>query len=318
MPNPVWKASLENEFSWSKSRDNLFKECLRAYYYNHYGSWGGWDLRSPPEIRELYIMKNLAQIPSWIGITVHSVAERAINSLKAGKEFAREDALRETKDRMNQEILISEQEKYRKSTPYYWGGKKLKSKGLQLHYYNEEVENGFLEDSVNQALACVENFYNDPVYKKLQKINRNKIRSVEILDSFIVEDVKVWVQLDAVVDSTKNDDIVIIDWKTGQSHQKDDISLQLGIYGFYGTQAWGVGVDKIRAYDVNLRTSLKSEHEITSERIEEVREYIKDSSNSMKSLLSDESRNEADISNFAQIESGGTCSRCRFRKACNR
>ena len=53
-------ADFKNEFSWSYSRDNLFQECKREYYYNYYGSWGGWEKNKADEItRTLYVLKNL-------------------------------------------------------------------------------------------------------------------------------------------------------------------------------------------------------------------------------------------------------------------
>ena len=50
---------LKNTFSWSVSRHRIFSECRRAYYYRHYGFWGGWDVESDPRIREIYVLKSL-------------------------------------------------------------------------------------------------------------------------------------------------------------------------------------------------------------------------------------------------------------------
>ncbi len=61
----------KNSFSWSKTRDALFQECKRKYYYNHYGSWGGWVLRSDKRTREAYILKNLKTRQMWLGDVVH-------------------------------------------------------------------------------------------------------------------------------------------------------------------------------------------------------------------------------------------------------
>jgi len=46
-------ADLVNEFSWSRTRDNVFQECRRRYYYQYYGAWGGWDVNSDPLVRRL-------------------------------------------------------------------------------------------------------------------------------------------------------------------------------------------------------------------------------------------------------------------------
>ena len=57
-------AQLTNDFTWSKSRHEKFEECLRAYYYQYYGSWGGWEAAHGSEIRELYVLKKLSSGPT--------------------------------------------------------------------------------------------------------------------------------------------------------------------------------------------------------------------------------------------------------------
>ena len=49
---------LTNEFSWSKSRDEIFQTCPRQYYFNYYGYWGGWQKDAPERIRQIYLLKN--------------------------------------------------------------------------------------------------------------------------------------------------------------------------------------------------------------------------------------------------------------------
>jgi hypothetical protein len=40
---------LENKFNWSVSRDGVFQECPRRYYFQYYGSWGGGNTTPPNE-----------------------------------------------------------------------------------------------------------------------------------------------------------------------------------------------------------------------------------------------------------------------------
>ena len=79
-------ADFKNEFSWSKSRDSLFSECRRKYYFNHYGFWGGWKIDAPKEVRELYILKNLISKEMWVGQVVHKIIENVLSQLKLGNE----------------------------------------------------------------------------------------------------------------------------------------------------------------------------------------------------------------------------------------
>ena len=54
---------LENRLTWSKSRAETFGWCLRKYWWNYYGSWGGWKADSPKETREAYVLKSLRVAP---------------------------------------------------------------------------------------------------------------------------------------------------------------------------------------------------------------------------------------------------------------
>ena len=57
---------LTNDFSWSKSRHEKFSECLRAYYFHYYRSWGGWELaRAAGRARALRAQE--AQQPLHLG-----------------------------------------------------------------------------------------------------------------------------------------------------------------------------------------------------------------------------------------------------------
>jgi len=49
---------LRNDFSWSKSRDEIFQTYPRQYYFNYYGYWGGWSKDTPERIKRIYILKN--------------------------------------------------------------------------------------------------------------------------------------------------------------------------------------------------------------------------------------------------------------------
>ena len=78
-------ARLRNTFSWSASRDRLFRDCARAYWFSYYGSWGGWERGADPRTRRLYYLKNLTTLPMWIGSRVHDTVEGLIRALRNGR-----------------------------------------------------------------------------------------------------------------------------------------------------------------------------------------------------------------------------------------
>jgi len=310
-------ADFKNEFTWSKSRDALFNNCLRAYYYNHYGSWGGWKRDAPPDIREIYVMKNLNSRAAWVGIIVHDVAELAVRRIKAGTPWSEKDALAESERRMRLELDLPEQGAYRRAAKQRWGGNQIKAPGLEAHYYDSGVTPAQWEEDIATVRACLRTFFASPVYRRLTSITPDDILMVEELESFPVEAIKVWVKLDVAVRG-KDAAVVIIDWKTGRAHRQKDISLQLGIYGLYGSRRWGLAAERIRGYDVNLRIGETRQHPIDQEVLERVTHYIAQSAEKMRNLLDDVEQNTASMEKFPQIEPSSVCGRCNFRRACER
>ena len=89
-------ADLANEFSWSRTRDNIFQECRRRYYLHYYGSWGGWDPGADPAVRALYVLKQLGTRQMWAGRLVHEAAERALLAMRDGHALSEAALIEDT------------------------------------------------------------------------------------------------------------------------------------------------------------------------------------------------------------------------------
>ncbi len=73
----------KNTFSWSFSRNNLFHECKRKYYYNYYGYWDRWSKNQDKDSisRILYVLKNLDNRWSWKGKAIHREVAMVLKQL---------------------------------------------------------------------------------------------------------------------------------------------------------------------------------------------------------------------------------------------
>src|SRR5258708_7135519 len=120
------------------TRDNVFQECRRRYYYQYYGAWGGWDVNSDPLVRRLYILKQLATRQMWIGRLVHEAVERCLLALRDGHGLSEASLIEDTVRQMRAEWKGSRAGLYRE-TP--------KPPSLFEHEYA-----GPLKDSEWQAL----------------------------------------------------------------------------------------------------------------------------------------------------------------------
>ena len=92
--------ALENVFSWSKSREEQFRECQRKYFYDKYASWGGWDRQAPKEARLAYVLKNLKNRWAWKGETVHHLIENVLKSVRFKVPLSYDSAVAQLTDTM--------------------------------------------------------------------------------------------------------------------------------------------------------------------------------------------------------------------------
>ena len=76
-------AIISNELTWSASRASMFQSCPRKYYYNYYGSWGGWDKKADEKTKLLYILKNVKPMILWAGSIVHDTIKDSLLAFMA-------------------------------------------------------------------------------------------------------------------------------------------------------------------------------------------------------------------------------------------
>ena len=72
------------EFSWSHSRDRALAECARAYFWQYYGSHGGWLPDAPQQARQAYALKQLTTFPLIVGSAVHECARDYALAVRKG------------------------------------------------------------------------------------------------------------------------------------------------------------------------------------------------------------------------------------------
>ena len=296
---------IQNELVWSHSRGRAFHDCKRAYWFNYYGYWKGWDAGAPAAVRETYLQKKLTSRAMWTGTVVHGIAEagikRAINALNVGG--APQEGLDAvwTLDDMRQAAFLKADADIRGSASGEWKRRPAKRTGFTEHYYDLPVS--------------------DDDWKALL-VTASRIREVEELRKFAVgsgpERAEVYLAVDAMV-GDGNGGVVIIDWKTGQNHEDAVIAAQLGVYGLYATQELGIPEDRITAMHVNLRHNTEARHLVGPAEISAAREAILTGMAEMRASLKDVAANLADKEDFPTLPEGSArCRWCNFRRSCGR
>ena len=303
-------SDFKNNFSWSVSRDNLFRECKRKYYYNYYGSWGGWERDTADEVtRTLYVLKNLQNIHMWKGSTVHWEIERVLKELSTtGNLTEKEKSINRVSELMR--------EAYRSSRDgAYWNTKGSMKDVIALfeHEYKLDISNQRWRQNFDDTLMCIENFYNSEALKRIQKLPKESIISIESMTaaalSFTPE--TIFVKLDLAIET--GDRIVIVDWKTGTGKSDE---LQFKVYTLFANEEYDIPPDQITATEINLMENEIYNHNYSPRELLDAQNYIVKSIDGMKSMLADQDENIANMTDFPRTDNQRICDSCNFKKIC--
>ena len=108
--------TIKNEFSWSVSRDHTFRKCQKMYYFQYYGSWGGWEIDTDEKTRMIYILKQLQSRQMWAGNKVHESIARIIKQTQEGhRSININQTIDKTLNIMRQEFRSSKNKEYLKN-----------------------------------------------------------------------------------------------------------------------------------------------------------------------------------------------------------
>jgi hypothetical protein len=198
---------IRNEFSWSKSRHEIFQTCPRQYYFNYYGYWGGWEKDAPERIRQIYILKNLKNRFMWAGEKVHDCIKHTLKNLQRGISILKpDDIVSITLDKMRDEFRSSRERRYRQYP---------RTCALFEHEYEVEIEDVKWKKVAEEVEKCPRNFYSSETFAMLKELPQENWLEIEDFSFFYLDGKKIWAVIDC---SFRNQDgITIIDWKTGKT-----------------------------------------------------------------------------------------------------
>jgi hypothetical protein len=299
-------ASLKNEFSWSKTRDETFKLCPRQYWFAYYGFWNGWLKDAPERTRQIYILKNLKNRQTWAGEKIHHCIQRSISNIRRGiKVLPPDEIISITLNRMRAEFRSSRAKNYLKSP---------KTCALFEHEYGIEVTGQQWKEMAQNVEACLRNFYNSNVYNGLRSHGKDGWLEVEEFLSFHLDRIKIHLVIDCAV--KEGNTVIIYDWKTGKI-LSEDLSIQLGCYALYAMEKWNLTPDSLQVVEYNLQANQANSFSVTGGEVEGMKGYIRGSVKDMQSLLKNPENNiPLDEEQFSKVKDEQVSLRCNFRKVC--
>lgn len=298
-------ASFKNDFTWSKSRDEVFRKCPRQYYFNYYGSWGGWYPNPDERTYKIYVLKRLMNRHAWVGDRVHQCIKIALQNIRRNiPPMSGAEAIETTISIMRQDFKNSQM-------GGYW--KRPKSCGLFEHEYNIKMSDAEWKEAADHAAACLNTFYNSEVFESIKGISTDYWLEIEEFSHFILEGTKIWVVMDFC--SRAGEEIHIYDWKTGRSEPKHH-EIQLAGYSYYAVEKWKVRPEQVKTIEFNLSGNKIHYHHPEGIHLASIRKYITGSIRDMKLLLDNAEENIASEEKFAYTENTHTCRSCQFKKVC--
>lgn len=300
------KMLLKNEFSWSKSSDELFRECQRKYYYQKYGSWGGWDWEADERTRQLYILKNLKSRHMWLGEKLHEEIAYMLKTLRSGQQLNSDKSLERIRVTMRKEFMDSKKKLYRKDPKRFLG--------LFEHEYEINLSDERWRELPQSAKKCLEGFVNSKEFQAISKIQEKDWLPIEKFQEMRVNGIKIYLKIDFAY---RFEDLTrIVDWKTGESKDADS-AVQMGCYCLFAKEEWHQEERYIESREVNIRTGSTKVNRIESEaELDWVEHYIRNSANAMLDLLDDRDNNVAKMEKFKKTKDETKCRWCNFRKVC--
>jgi hypothetical protein len=298
---------IHNEFSWSITRNEVFRTCPRQYYFNYYAYWGGWERDAPEATRQLYILRNLKNRHMWAGEKVHECIKHTLRNLQRGISILGvDDIVSITLNQMREEFRSSRERRYHVYP---------KTCALFEHEYEVELEDTEWKKIADNVDQCLRNFYNSETFSRLKNLPKELWLEIENFSSFYLDETKVW----AVIDCSfrTGDGVTIIDWKTGRGYDSN-ISLQLACYAMFAVEKWGFKPEKVKLVEYNLLADRQAEFSVNAGEIAHARSTIMGSIADMHSLLVDVKGNVPKAERFfKKVSDDRIRNRCNFRKVCD-
>lgn len=305
---------LTNDFSWSKSRHEKFRQCLRAYYLHYYRSWGGWEPDAADEARRLYVLKKLSNRFTWAGSVVHDSIRHSLLGARFGRIVDPARAIDRAHRLMQRDYLYSQGRRYW-TEPY-----RRQFRGLMEHEYSEAIPREDWKRNWENARGALTWFFDSrwmPLARALKPEQWLEVDSASFERSqFLLDGVKVF----AIPDFAYLDDdgtAVVVDWKTGITRQGYD--EQVLAYALYIASRYGVSAHRIRAALVYLNEGVEELVQVDSQTIERFKLQFQRSVAGMRALLADPAGNTPHAEgSFPMTDNRETCGRCVFRRTCGR
>ncbi len=274
-----------DNFSWSYSRENIFKICPRAYFYKYYGAINGWDKYANDETKHIYLLKNIKKAHWWI-------KELIVSSIK--------EIIIQRRNNYNIDITYLNQiiiKKFHKSIHSVinedW---KSDAKYLNLFeiYYSKNDSLNILDNIKDSLLKTIAVLIENQKIQPLLDIPYIKFINSDKPTQFYINDLKIWCKVDFIWKDKNNIHLLNFSWKENKN--------PLQIASEMIKQNYPNRYDNIILQNISLLNGNTTNYETSCE----VRNFVIESASTMLN----------DTRNFPKINDNQKCEQCIFKEMC--
>lgn len=300
---------IELTYAWSHSRMGLYRECAWKYYLNYFEAWEGWLMSAPQEKRRAYMLKNMTNMPMFVGSIVHDVIENVITTGKSTGEW-------KTLEATQKDVIQALRKGWKQSIEKRWQGSPKKNVNLAEHFYQEEIDPNRLQGFKHKAISSIKAFYTMPLFQVMKELPRDDWLTIEDFQKFqLSTEEQIAVKIDCGF--RYKGKVYLLDWKTGQV--SDSVIDQLCIYSMYALkQGWAEKPEDIVIIPVYL-AAYASEGDRATPHLNVTMQHIKRQAGIVRNeypILTKAFDNKNNPSYFNKTDNERACKRCHFRDMC--
>ncbi len=268
--------------SWSYSKHRLWDLCKRHYYYQHIGP--ALKESENVDVSRLKRLKKLTSKYALEGLFIHEAIENQIGQHYLGRGMNEQGAKAQFSNRVEQ---------YRRTACE-----------MITEFFNGMPEDDTFFDSIRDNGLNKIGIFFSVIWPQMMDLD---YLQHENFDKFKINDVEVIVKVD-YVSKTKNDIIVITDWKTGEDREDYESDLQIGIYVLWAMHHYQKDACDIRSELAHLKTGMMRPYEFSYDALEQIKTTIlRDYDNMNKSY---------EIIDYPPSPEPRKCMSCQFGRIC--
>jgi len=308
-------SKIELTYAWSESRVKCFRECAWRYFLTYFQAWEGWLGSAPQEKQRAYMLKNMTNLPMWIGSIVHDVIEEVITVGRTTGQWR-------TLEQAQHSGVQALRKGWKQSKEKRWQGSPKKNINLSEHFYNEGIEPDRLSSFKQKVLQSLKAFYdlqidNTPLFTIFKTREKSDWLTLEDFQNFQLNTgEKVAVKIDCGFRYQGR--VYLLDWKTGRV--SDSVIDQLITYAMYAIKkGWANKPDDIVIIPVYLAAYSEIGEKatphlnVTMQRMKRQASIIR----SEYPMLTEAFEHKDDPSYFKRTDNEHACGRCSFRDICS-